>query len=152
MFNVEKARANDVPLKYWSRLQKGEIIEEDGRFYTPDLVLGQARKGIKVTYTTDTRPTQSIIDNAMHSDLFICEGMYGEKGDINNAVKYKHMTFQEAARLPKAAQVKELWLTHFSPAINRPEIFMDDDGGIFPNAHAGKDRKSLELNFEEEEA
>ncbi len=152
MFNVEKARANDVPLKYWSRLQKGETIEEDGRFYTPDLVLGQARKGIKVTYTTDTRPTQSIIDNAMHSDLFICEGMYGEKGDINNAVKYKHMTFEEAARLAKAAQVKELWLTHFSPAINRPEIFMDDVRGIFPNAHAGKDRKSLELNFEEEEA
>ena len=75
--------------------------------------------------------------------------MYGEKGDINNAVKYKHMTFEEAAGLARDAQVKELWLTHYSPAINHPEVFMEDVRRIFPNAHAAKDRRSMELNFEE---
>ena len=54
-------------------------MELDGRILTPDMVLGAPRKGIKVTYTTDTRPTESIRENAKDSDLFICEGMYGEK-------------------------------------------------------------------------
>lgn len=116
MFEVDKAKQNDVPMRFWSRLQKGETIESDGRVYFPELVLGPARKGLKVTYTTDTRPTDSIVRNAKDSDLFICEGMYGEKGDVNNAVKYKHMTFEEAGRLAKQAAVKELWLTHYSPA------------------------------------
>ncbi len=74
-------RAGNIPLKYWNPLQKGQTIEADGVVYTPDMVLGPARKGIKVTYTTDTRPTESILRNAAESDLFICEGMYGEEDD-----------------------------------------------------------------------
>lgn len=149
MFEVDKAKQNDVPMRFWSRLQKGETIESDGRVYFPELVLGPARKGLKVTYTTDTRPTESIVRNAKDSDLFICEGMYGEKGDVNNAVKYKHMTFEEAGRLAKQAGVKELWLTHYSPALNRPEQYIEDVRQIFQNSYPGKDKKSLELNFEE---
>lgn len=149
MFEVDKAKQNDVPMQFWSRLQKGETIESDGRVYFPKLVLGPARKGLKVTYTTDTRPTDSIVKNAKDSDLFICEGMYGEKGDVNNAVKYKHMTFEEAGRLAKQAGVKELWLTHYSPALNRPEQYIEDVRQIFQNSYPGKDKKSLELNFEE---
>lgn len=149
MFEVDKAKQNDVPMRFWSRLQKGETIESDGRVYFPELVLGPARKGLKVTYTTDTRPTDSIVRNAKDSDLFICEGMYGEKGDVNNAVKYRHMTFEEAGRLAKQAGVKELWLTHYSPALNRPEQYIEDVRQIFQNSYPGKDKKSLELNFEE---
>ena len=150
MFDVEKARQNEVPIPLWSKLQKGETIRtEDGRIYQPEMVLGPARKGLKVTYTTDTRPTDSIVRNARGSDLFICEGMYGEKGDVNNAVKYKHMTFEEAGRLAKQGGVKELWLTHYSPALNRPEQYIEDVRQIFQNAYPGKDKKSLELNFEE---
>ena len=149
MFEVDKAKQNDVPMRFWSRLQKGETIESDGRVYFPELVLGPARKGLKVTYTTDTRPTDSIVRNAKDSDLFICEGMYGEKGDVNHAVKYKHMTFEEAGRLAKQAGVKELWLTHYSPALNRPEQYIEDVRQIFQNSYPGKDKKSLELNFEE---
>ena len=149
MFEVDKAKQNDVPMRFWSRLQKGETIESDGRVYFPELVLGPARKGLKVTYTTDTRPTDSIVRNAKDSDLFICEGMYGEKGDVNNAVKYKHMTFEEAGRLAKQAGVKELWLTHYSPALNRPEQYIEDVRQIFQNSYPGKDKKSLKLNFEE---
>lgn len=47
-FYPEWARQNDVPMKLWSRLQKGESIEHEGRLYTPDMVIGSARKGIKL--------------------------------------------------------------------------------------------------------
>ena len=76
-FSAERAKEQEIPLKYWNSLQKGNVIEADGVTYTPEMVLGPARKGIKLTYTTDTRPTESILRNAKDSDLFICEGMYG---------------------------------------------------------------------------
>ena len=148
-FDAAKAKEQNIPLKYWSRLQSGETIDnEDGRF-TPDMVLGTPRKGIKLTYTTDTRPTESILRNAEKSDLFICEGMYGEKDKAAKALEYKHMTFYEAAEIARAAQVKEMWLTHYSPSLTRPEPYMDDVRKIFPASKAGKDGMSAELMFED---
>ena len=146
-FDVERAKEQGVPQKYWSRLQKGESVE-DGKLMTPDMVLGPPRKGIKLTYTTDTRPTDSIRENAKGSDLFICEGMYGEKEKAAKAVEYKHMTFYEAANLAKDAEVNELWLTHYSPSLTRPEEYMDEVRKIFPDAKPGKDKMSVELAFE----
>ena len=146
-----KAKANEIPLKYWNPLQKGESIEAGGKVYTPDMVLGPARKGLKVTYCTDSRPTVSMEEHAKESDLLICEGMYGEPEKDAKAREYKHMTMKEAAKLAKKAQVKEMWLTHFSPSLVHPEEYMDGVREIFPNSYVGKDGKSVDLLFEEEE-
>ena len=148
-FSAERAKEQEIPLKFWNPLQKGQTIEADGVIYTPEMVLGPARKGIKLTYTTDTRPTESILRNAKESDLFICEGMYGEDDKADKARGYKHMTFREAAVLARDAKVQEMWLTHYSPSLVRPDEFMDKVREIFPNAFPGKDGKSVELNFEE---
>ncbi len=148
-FDLERALAQDIPKPLWKHLQKGETIEQDGRIYTPDMVLGQPRKGIKLTYCTDTRPTNSIRDNAKGSDLFICEGMYGEKEKAAKAIENKHMIFYEAAKLAKEANVKEMWLTHYSPSLTRAEEYMDEVRLIFSNSKAGKDGMTVELAFPE---
>ena len=138
-------------MKLWNPLQKGKEVELDGIRYTPDMVLGPARRGLKVTYCTDSRPLDQIVDAAQGADLFICEGMYAEKEKIAKAKQYKHMTFYEAADMAKRAQVKELWLTHFSPSLVRAEDYMPKVREIFPNAYLGKDGKSVELVFQEDE-
>ena len=150
-FFLEKARENNIPQAYWNRLQKGESIQEGNQIYTPEMVLGPPRKGIKLTYCTDTRPIPFISEHAKGADLFICEGMYGEKDKEEKAIEHKHMTFYDAARLAKAAEVKELWLTHYSPSLVRPEEFMEDTRAIFSNAKAGKDKKSILLEFDPNE-
>lgn len=147
-FDLERAIAQKIPKPYWKLLQKGKTVDADGKIFTPDMVLGAPRKGIKLTYCTDTRPTNSIRENAKNSDLFICEGMYGEKDKDIKAVEYKHMTFYEAAKLAREANVNEMWLTHYSPSVTKPEEFMDDVRTIFPNAKAGKDAMSVELDFQ----
>ena len=148
-FDVEKAQALNIPRNYWNLLQKGEIIEADGHTYTPDMVLGAARKGLKVTYCTDTRPTESIVKHASGADLFICEGMYGEPEKQQKAKEYKHMTFYEAADMAKRAGVRELWLTHYSPSLMRPEDYMREVRKIFPNAVAARDGRSVDLLFQD---
>ena len=146
-FDVDRATAAGIPKRYCGILQNGEEVEENGTLYTPDMVLGPPRKGIKLAYCTDTRPTDSIRENAAGSDLFICEGMYGEKDKLKKAKEYKHMTFHEAARLAKDAEVREMWLTHYSPSLTHPEDYMDDVRAIFPNAVAAKDKRTVELTF-----
>ena len=119
-------------------------IKRSGRFSE------ERAKEIKVTYCTDSRPLEHIVEAAEGSDLFICEGMYAEKEKIVKAKQYKHMTFYEAADMAKRAGVKELWLTHFSPSLVRAEDYMPQVRDIFANAYLGKDAKSVELMFDED--
>lgn len=146
-FDPERARENQVPMAVWSSLQKGMEVEQEGRLYTPDMVLGPERKGLKVTYCTDTRPISEIAEHARGADLFICEGMYGEDEMLPKAKENRHMTFTEAAQLAREAGVGEMWLTHYSPSLIRPDDFMAPVRDIFPCAKPGKDRKSVYLTF-----
>lgn len=148
-FDPEAAKAQEIPLKYWKVLQNGETVEEDGAVYTPDMVMGPARKGIKVTYCTDSRPVPAITEAAKGSDLFICEGMYGEDGKEAKAKEYRHMTMYEAAELAKSAEVPEMWLTHYSPSMVRPDEYLEKVRAIFPNAKTPRDGWTRTVKFED---
>ncbi|MBQ8233574.1 MAG: ribonuclease Z [Lachnospiraceae bacterium] len=150
-FQLEKVLEMGIPKPYWSKLQKGQTIVDGDKTYTPDMVLGEARKGLKVTYCTDTRPTESIERHAVGSDLLILEGMYGEPDKLIKAKENKHMTMYEAAKIASAVDVPQLWLTHYSPSMTHPEEFMKDVKKIFPQAVAARDGRTLELMFEDEE-
>ena len=149
-FSVERAKDEGIPVKLWNPLQKGETVEFDGKVYTPDMVLGPPRKGIKLTYCTDTRPISVIAEKAKGADLFICEGMYGEKDKQKKAVENRHMTFYEAASLAKEAGVKEMWLTHYSPSLVWPEQYLNEVREVFSNTKCAKDRKSVTLIYEDD--
>lgn len=150
-FLVEQAQALGLPVQMWGLLQKGQTVEFEGETYFPEMVLGPPRKGIRVSYCTDSRPTDNIAAGVRGADLFICEGMYGEKGSEQRAAEHKHMNFAEAADLAKEAGVHELWLTHFSPAMPRPEDYLETAQEIFPNTRVGKDGLSCTLNFEDKD-
>lgn len=148
-FSVEKAKTLGLPVNMWSILQKGGTVEYNGKIYTSDMVLGNARKGIRLSFCTDTRPVDSLVNFINGSDLFVCEGMYGENEKQKKAIEYKHMLFSEAAKLAKLGNVKELWLTHLSPSMKEPELFIDNAKKIFANAKVGYDRMHTRINFEE---
>ena len=76
--------------------------------------------------------------------------MYGDFEKIPDAKSKKHMMFQEAAKVAAQAEVAELWLTHYSPSLPKPEFYMEEVQKIFSNTHPGKDGKSVEIGFEEE--
>lgn len=149
-FQVEKAIELNLPKPCWGKLQRGESVLIEGQTITPEMVLGEARKGLKVTYCTDTRPTESLISHAGKADLLILEGMYGEPDKLAKAKEYKHMTMYEAAECAAKAQAAQLWLTHYSPSLTRPEEYMKDVKKIFPAAMAARDGYSAELVFEDE--
>jgi len=149
-FNVKKALEVNVPKPFWKRLQEGESVTYNGMVFTPEMVLDQERKGIKFSYITDTRPLETIPQFIRDSHLFICEGTYGDERDLNKAIENKHMTFSEAAKLAYEGKTKELILTHFSPAMDNPEEFLNNAIDIFPNTIVGYDRLIRTLKFPDE--
>lgn len=150
-FNVDSAILNNVPKILWSKLQKNvSEIEYEGRTYYKHMVLGEERKGIKISYVTDSRPIEYIPEFIRNSDLFICEGTYGDDADIDKAEKNKHMTFRESAELAKSGEVKKLLLTHFGTAMVSPEEFLENASSVFINTEIAYDRYKISLNFEEE--
>lgn len=147
-FDVEKAQANGIPQHCWNPLQKGETVEWEGKTFTPDMVMGAPRRGLKLTYCTDTRPVPAIIEHAEDSNLLICEGMYGEPEKEAKAREYKHMTMKEAAAIARDAKVQAMWLTHYSPSLVRPEDYMEEVRKIFEPSIAARDGQSMEMNYE----
>ncbi len=149
-FQMDKALALGLPKNCWGRLQKGETLEWEGQVYTPDQVMGPPRKGLHLTYCTDTRPTKAIEQQAEGADLFICEGMYGDEEKLPKAKQNRHMMMREAAQLAADADPKELWLTHYSPSVGYPENYLGKLCQIFPRTVAAKDGRKITLSFEDE--
>ena len=150
LFDVEAAKAANIPLKFWNKLQHGETIVDGDKTYVPEMVMGASRRGIKVSYSTDTRPVPVIAEFAKNADLMICEGMYGEEDKLEKAKGYKHMTMYEAAQLACIAQPEELWFTHYSPSMNRPDEYIDKVREIFPRAKVAHDGWIKEIGYKDE--
>ncbi len=148
-FNKDKAVLNNVPTILWQKLQAGKNIIFNDAEYKPEMVLGDNREGIKVSFITDTRPILSIPEFIKNSDLLVCEAMYGDDLDISKAIKNSHMTFKEAAKLAKLGNVNKLLLTHFSPSLEDPNRYIDNATSVFKNTIIGYDRLELNLNFKE---
>ena len=146
-FDREKAILNQVPQNLWKKLQENSSAIYKDKTYYADMVLGENRRGIKLSFITDTRPTFEIPEFIYESDLFICEGMYGDDLDISKAVKNKHMTFRESASLANAGNVDKLLLTHFSPSIENPKYFIQNATNLFEDTIIGEDGLTLKLSY-----
>ena len=117
-FLVDKANELNIPKTFWGILQKG--IATGG--FNPEDVLGPRREGLKVVYSTDTRPCQLLDKNAKQADLLILESMYLTDDKYESAVEKGHMLGTEAIDIGKRSKCRKLWLTHFSPMISNDEI------------------------------
>ena len=94
---------------------------------------------------TDSVYCDKMIPFAEGSDLLVCEGMYGDDDSIEKMTEKFHMVFSDSARIAAAANVKELWLTHYSPALVNPEDYEQSVRKIFPNTVISKDGQKTVL-------
>lgn len=146
-FLPERAIEKGIPQNIWSSLQNGETIVVEDIIYTPEMVLGESREGIKLSYITDTRPIDTIVGFIKDSDLFVCEGTYGDSEDLPKAIKNFHMTFEESGDLASRGNVDELLLTHFSTAVDEVDMYIDNAKEKFEDVIIGYDGMKKMLNY-----
>jgi len=143
----ERARALGIPVERWHQLQEGQDVRIGDKVIVPDNVLGPPRPGIGLAYVTDTRPTSALVELALHADLLVCEGTYGDDAEQAKAAAYTHMTFREAATLAREAGARRLWLTHFSPSVLDPDEFAANAREVFADTTVGHAGLSIQLTF-----
>ena len=146
-FLRDKAIELGVPVgPAFGRLHNGEEVEIDGRIIKPEQVLGEPRKGIKITYSGDTRPCEEMIMLARDSTILIHESTF-LKQDYTNAEEYAHSTSIDAAYVAKDSNSKELILTHISTRYSDDytEIMLKEAQSVFENTRLANDFMEIEL-------
>lgn len=146
-FQPDRAKALGLPVTLWKLLQRGESVEHGGRTVRPEEVLGSPRPGLVVGFLTDSRPTRGLVEFFTGADLLICEATYGDPADRPKAIENKHMTFAEAAAVGAAARARQLWFTHFTPALPNPEYFRREAEAVYPGVVIGHEHLTTTLAF-----
>ncbi len=149
-FDARRARALDIPVTLWSRLQQGEVVAVDGREIASADVLGPPRPGVAFAFITDTRPVPAHVALAKDVQLLICEGTYGPASEAEKARQNRHMTFAEAATIAREAGAGRLWLTHFGAGLTDPQAHLAEATTIFPSTRIGRSGLMAELSFRKE--
>lgn len=146
-FDPERAKAAGIPVRAWGVLQKQASVTLDGVTYYQEQVLGAPRRGLTVTYCTDTRPVPAITKYADDADLLILEGMYGEPEKLDKALETRHMMFEEAAQIAADACAHRLWLTHYSPSLPNPQDYLPLARAVFPQTVCPVDGQQIDLQY-----
>ncbi len=147
IFYPEKAKSLKIPEgELWSRLQKGRAITVGGRKIDPEQVTGPPRRGRKIGYSGDTRPSRGLARFFSGSDLLIFDSTFSGK-DREKAVERKHSTSVEAAELAKTAGARKLALTHFSARYTNVASLVKEARRVFPNTVAAADGLTLEVDY-----
>lgn len=107
-------------------------------------MLGEAKKGKKISYSGDTRPCEEMIRLARDSDILIHESTY-EAEDHQRAVDNAHSTSVEAAEIAREANVNELVLTHISTRYTSDENILSEAQKVFKNTKVAKDYMKIDL-------
>ena len=145
VFNPQKAEELGVEVRYWRQLHSGESVFVGGREITTDMVTDAARDPIKITYMTDTVAFDEMAEFAKDSDLLVCEGMYGDDEMIDKVREKGHMVFSQSADIATRSGSKELWLTHYSPAMPEPKMYEKQVRAQFRNTIISKDGQKKTL-------
>ncbi|MBI1978438.1 MAG: ribonuclease Z [Candidatus Aenigmarchaeota archaeon] len=145
-WNIDLNKMKELGLKrgYWlNKLKKhGEAEYKSKKIKIEDV--SNKTEGLKVVYTGDTKPCETVVKISQQADILIHDGTFLELDESQG--KY-HADVAEAAKIAKKADVKQLILTHLSRRYNKDDIKEMEERAkkIFPNTKIAHDFMKVEL-------
>ncbi|HPX65875.1 MAG TPA: ribonuclease Z [Anaerolineaceae bacterium] len=149
-FLTDAAERLDIPPGPWRKdlVQGKEITLQDGRVISPDMVLGEARPGTKLSVVGDVGKPFKLIDYVRDSDAIVTEATYLTE-ELDMAEKFGHSTAEQSAQLAKQANAKMLILNHVSRRY-RDDAILAEAQAIFPNTHLAADFDTFQIKVRED--
>ena len=142
-FYEEKAHSLGLKGPMFRQVQQKGFVETDkGKIMLEEI--SYVKKGRKIVYTGDCRPSETTIEAALNADLLIHESTYMES-QKEEALERMHSTALEAAEIAKKAKVKKLILTHFSPRYNDLTELLAEAKKTFENTELAHDGLKIEI-------
>ncbi len=125
------------------KLESEGFLIIDGKKVSLDDV-SSLRKGDAIAIVIDTLRCKEAIEIAKNARILLCESTFLEE-HRHLAQEYDHLTAHQAAEIAKAANVKELILTHFSARYTDLTLFEQEARAVFPNTQVAEDFKVFEF-------
>lgn len=138
----DAARATELgitPGPEFGQLQRGETV----RGVEPAQVMGETRRGRRIVFTGDTRPSDATVVAATGADLLIHEGTFASE-EKDRAAETAHSTGAQAAQVALDAGVGLLAVTHIAARVHAGQL-EDEVRAVFPNAVVVRDFDEIEL-------
>lgn len=146
-FNVGLVKKLGIPEgELYSKLQRGQDVEHEGKVVKSSDVVGPPRPGRKIGISGDTRPTDKLVKFFSGCDLLVFESTYAHD-KLQKALETSHSTATEAATLAKQAGVKKLFLTHFSARYDETSALVKEASAIHGNVEAAEDLKVVDIPY-----
>ncbi len=111
---------------------RGELEINDKKYSINDVSMG-IKKGRKIVYSGYTRPTESMIEFSRDADVLIHDTTMDSSMEptVN---QYGHTSAKQAAIIAKKANVKKLFLFHYSQRYTDLNILLNDAKSVFLNS------------------
>ena len=145
-FHPERARALGVPEgALWKRLQHGgDVMLDDGALVRSADVVDPPRRGRKIVYSGDTRPTERLVKMAEGANILIHEATFDDSL-AERAMEDGHSTASQAAEVAVAAHVGTLLLTHISSRYPDASVLLEQARSIFPDTKVAEDLMEVDI-------
>jgi ribonuclease Z len=150
-FNVERAAELGIPPgPLYGRLKRGEAVTlADGRTFDGAELCAPPERGRSFAYCTDTTYCDNSVRLARAADVLIHEATF-VAADADLARQSMHSTAADAARVARAAEVRQLVLTHISPRYApgnpvEPHELLREARAVFPQTVMANDFMTLEI-------
>jgi len=145
-FHPDRARVSGVPEgALWKKLQHGgDVVLEDGTVVRSSEVVDPPRRGRKVVYSGDTRPSEALVGLAEGADILIHEATFDDSL-VERAVEDGHSTASQAAEVAASAGVGRLLLTHISSRYPDAGVLLEQARSIFPRTEVAEDLMEVEV-------
>lgn len=138
-FLAEKAEQLGIPngpLRH--ELVSGRNVTlPDGSVVTPEMVMGEMRRGTRLAAFGDVGETDSLVELLMGIDGLVIESTYLEE-EAEMARQFAHLTAKKAAELAVKVGAKQLILTHLSRRYRDKDVLAEAQS-VFPNAVIARD-------------
>ena len=139
---VEDANIN---VAYYRKLAQGfDVISEDGKLIKNEQVTKPGLKPKSYAFCSDTMYKEAIVPIIKNVDVLYHESTFLDK-HTHLALKTKHSTAKEAARIAKQANVGILLLGHYSTRYDGLNAFKEEAQEVFEKVELCEDGK--EFNF-----
>lgn len=136
---------SNINVAYYRKLAQGfDVINEDGKLIKNELVTKPGIKPKSYAFCSDTMYKQAIVPIIKNVDVLYHESTFLDK-HANLALKTKHSTAKEAARIAKQANAGILLLGHYSTRYDGLNAFKEEAQEVFKNVELCEDGK--EFNF-----
>lgn len=148
-FDIAEAKKLGIPEgELYGKLQRGEDVYHFGKLVQSQQIVGPSRKGRKIGISGDTRPTEKLAKFFQGCDVLVFESTYSDDKK-QKAIENWHSTASEAATIAKLAQVKKLYLTHFSARYDETSQLVSEASAVHGQVEAAEDLKTAVIPYTE---